>query len=360
MPSKTGVVVLTKRHVGLLVAGIVIATGVVPSALPILPVSAAAYTGGFNFSGDGATVTGCATSCNGMSLTIPSDNGSGVTVTGIGNGAFDTNMLTSVTIPSSVTSIGNAAFANNVLSSVIIPSSVTSIGVSAFLNNALTSVAIPSSVTSIGNSAFENNALTLVTLGSSLLNIGAAAFRANALTSVTIPSSVTSIGSSAFADNGLKSIAFLGNRPTISNGAFIYSLQCVYYAAGKTGWPGTAISGVVPSLESDCTVSGGSASTSTSTSTSTTTVATSATKTTKVGYFTFRSLTPRQIAINAGLTLFRKSKISLKVLTSSKSVCKLTKGLVNGTGSGMCRIAVAVTTPKIGTSHGMLAVKFTK
>jgi hypothetical protein len=89
-------------------------------------------------------------------------------------------------------------------------------------------------------------------------------------------------------------------------------------------------------------------------------VATSATKTTKVGYFTFRSLTPRQIAINAGLTLFRKSKISLKVLTSSKSVCKLTKGLVNGTGSGMCRIAVAVTTPKIGTSHGMLAVKFTK
>ena len=41
-------------------------------------------------------------------------------------------------------------------------------------------------------------------------------------------------------------------------------------------------------------------------------------------------------------------------------MCKLTKGLVNGTRSGMCRIAVAVTTPKIGTSHGMLAVKFTK
>jgi hypothetical protein len=158
----------------------------------------------------------------------------------------------------------------------------------------------------------------------------------------------------------LELITFLGNRPTISNGSFIYSLQCVYYAAGKTGWPGTAISGVVPSLESDCTVSGGSASTSTSTSTSTTTVATSTTKTTKVGYFTFRSLTPRQIAINAGLNLFRKSKISLKVLTSSKSVCKLAKGLVNGTRSGMCRIAVAVTTPKIGTSHGILAVKFTK
>ena len=298
-------VVLTKRRVGLLVAGIVIATGVVPSALPILPVSAAAYTGGFNFSGDGATVTGCATSCNGMSLTIPSDNGSGVTVT------------------------------------------------------------------SIGNSAFENNALTLVTLGSSLLNIGANAFRANALTSVTIPSSVTSIGSSAFADNGLKSIAFLGNRPTISNGAFIYSLQCVYYAAGKTGWPGTAISGVIPSLETGCTVAGAPATTAPETSATTApttttatsasaTPSTSATKTTKVGYFTFRSLTPRQIAINAGLNLFRKSKISLKVLTSSKSVCKLTKGLVKGTGSGMCRIAVAVTTPKIGTSHGMLAVKFTK
>ena len=384
---------LTKRHVGLLVAGIVIATGVVPSALPTLTVSAAAYTGGFNFSVDGATVTGCATSCNGMSLTIPSDNGSGVTVTSIGNSAFYANMLTSVIIPSSVTSIGNSAFATNkltsvtipssvtsigseafatnMLTSVTIPSSVTSIGVSAFLNNALTSVTLPSSVTSIGNSAFENNALTLVTLGSSLLNIGANAFRANALTSVTIPSSVTSIGSSAFADNGLKSIAFLGNRPTISNGAFIYSLQCVYYAAGKTGWPGTAISGVIPSLETGCTVAGAPATTAPETSATTApttttatsasaTPSTSATKTTKVGYFTFRSLTPRQIAINAGLNLFRKSKISLKVLTSSKSVCKLTKGLVKGTGSGMCRIAVAVTTPKIGTSHGMLAVKFTK
>jgi hypothetical protein len=50
----------------------------------------------------------------------------------IGNNAFNTNKLTSVTIPSSVTSIGSYAFQFNKLTLVTLSSSLTSIWVGAF------------------------------------------------------------------------------------------------------------------------------------------------------------------------------------------------------------------------------------
>ena len=78
------------------------------------------------------------------------------TVTSIGDFAFDTANITSVTIPPSVTSIGRSAFENSYLTSVTIPASVTSIGYYAFWGvKSLTSVTIPASVTSIGNEAFK-------------------------------------------------------------------------------------------------------------------------------------------------------------------------------------------------------------
>lgn len=66
---------------------------------------------------------------------IPSTIG-GVPVTTIGSNAFSSNLLTSVTIPSSVTSIWNDAFNYNKLTSVTIPSSVISIWGGAFWNQA--------------------------------------------------------------------------------------------------------------------------------------------------------------------------------------------------------------------------------
>ena len=57
-------------------------------------------------------------------------------------------------IPNSVTSIGDKAFLSCSLPSITIPSSVTSIGEHAFAYCSLTSVTIPNSVTSIGNGVF--------------------------------------------------------------------------------------------------------------------------------------------------------------------------------------------------------------
>ncbi|MCA9332168.1 leucine-rich repeat domain-containing protein, partial [Candidatus Saccharibacteria bacterium] len=115
---------------------------------------------------------------------IPSTIG-GNAVTTIGNSAFYSNQLTSVTIPSSVTTISNYAFRYNQLTSVTIPSSVTSIGGSAFRDNQLTSVTIPSSVTSIGDNAFEDNHLTSVTVVGNPTTLGTDILRLNPITSIS-------------------------------------------------------------------------------------------------------------------------------------------------------------------------------
>ncbi len=157
-------------------------------------------------------------------LTIPGSvnyGPNGFEVTRIGDDAFDSNQLTSVTLPNSVTRIGDYAFFKNQLSSVTLPNSVTRIGDNAFMHNQLTIVTLPNSVTHIGDNAFSHNQLTSVTLPNSVTSIGGGIFENNQLTSVTIPSSVTSIGNSAFANNPLATVVSeRANPPSIQTSSF--------------------------------------------------------------------------------------------------------------------------------------------
>ena len=132
------------------------------------------------------TITHCNEAADG-DLEIPAEI-AGLPVTSIGEAAFRSSLLTSITIPDSVTSIGTGACAGCVsLNSVTIPGSVTSIGKGAFVNcSRLTSITIPDGVISIEDWAFH---------------------RCSSLASVTIPDSVTTIGDFAFANCfGLKSV----------------------------------------------------------------------------------------------------------------------------------------------------------
>ncbi|MDR0908825.1 MAG: leucine-rich repeat domain-containing protein [Spirochaetaceae bacterium] len=119
----------------------------------------AASEGAFEYEAveGGVAVTGYKGS-KGVSLDIPDKLGGKVVVM-IGVFAFDENLLTSVTIPSSVTSIGAFAFRKNQLTSVSIPSSVTYIGNWAFALNDLTSVSIGSHV-AIGGNDFDHDFAT--------------------------------------------------------------------------------------------------------------------------------------------------------------------------------------------------------
>jgi hypothetical protein len=219
-------------------------------------------------------------------------------------------------------------------------------------------------VLTIGESAFSVNNLSSLQLPKFLTSLGNSAFANNDLKSIQIPSTVTTFGSAVFSDNLLTSIEFLGNRPTIGLwGSKVWSLQCVYYTAGKTGWPGKALNGIAPTEKSGCTVSGATATTTTTPTTTIPAVTTSVpavASSASAGYFSFPSLTLRQIAVNAGLNIWLKSKITAEVIPNSAKTCKFVKGKLVGLRSGTCRISVAVKTPQIGTKRGFLAVKFKK
>ena len=129
--------------------------------------------GGFEYTVTGgvATVTGCTGTCL-TTLVIPGTLG-GYSVTSIGDYAFPSNSLTTVTIPNSVTSIGYAAYYTNALTTVTIPNSVTTIGDYAFASNALTSVTFLGNAPTDGGSVFFNNSgLTSVTRSSAATGWG--------------------------------------------------------------------------------------------------------------------------------------------------------------------------------------------
>jgi hypothetical protein len=202
------------------------------------------YWNGFTveLNGENITVTGCSTSCS-PDLIIPSTITT-KNVTSIGNYAFDSSQLTSVSIPETVTSIGSYAFANNKLSSVIIPGSVINIGSEAFRSNELTSVILPDKFISIGQGVFRKNKLTQINIPSTVLSIGHGAFHNNELASVTFPSNLVSIGNNSFNNNNLASVTFFGQRPVINiENSFSGNsdLSSIVYCAGMSGWPGDPI-----------------------------------------------------------------------------------------------------------------------
>jgi hypothetical protein len=147
--------------------------------------------------------------------------------------------------------------ASSTLVSVSIPSmysnrSVAYIGDGAFSScTNLLSLTIPSSVISIGANAFNGcSSLTSLTLGTGVTSIGAYTINGcTGLTSITIPQSVTSIAANGITGNSnLARIIFNGNYPTTittSNSLASNKTGCIlYYYPNKTGWPGTAITGV--------------------------------------------------------------------------------------------------------------------
>ncbi len=147
----------------------------------------------------------------------------GLPVTVIGEGAFGSSTVTSVTIPNSITNIEQLAFRGcGILASVALGTNVISIGASAFQScSNLANITIPNTVTSLGDSAFVYCArLMNVTIGTGITSIGQKEFYESGLTSVTIPTSVTNIGYGAFGFSQLTNAAIPASVTTIAGGAF--------------------------------------------------------------------------------------------------------------------------------------------
>lgn len=141
----------------------------------------------------------------------------------IENGAFSSQKLISVKIPTSVENIESYAFTHNELENIEIPCSVTNIGYQAFTCNNLTSLEIPESVKIIGDHCFSNNKLEKLEIQNGIDIIKNSVFAYNQLESVKIPESVTEIGNFAFSHNKLKNVLLSSNLKNIKNNAFSHN-----------------------------------------------------------------------------------------------------------------------------------------
>ncbi|MBR5124187.1 MAG: leucine-rich repeat domain-containing protein [Clostridia bacterium] len=157
--------------------------------------------------------------------------------------------LTSITLPSTLTTIGNNAFTSSGLQSITMAEGLRSIGNGAFFDtHYLTSVTIPASVTELGSGAFANStALTEVRFanGSALTALPTSVFSETPLTEITLPDSVTAIGEYAFGRCGHLVAVYGKNVTEIGDEAFAKcsSLTALPASLGVDGIGSNALTG---------------------------------------------------------------------------------------------------------------------
>lgn len=188
-------------------------------------------------------------------LTLPVNS-----LTSIGDGAFNSTALASVTIPASVTSIGVNPFVGGSLQTIRVaegnqkfkavnkmlveckdskpykvisypcnggesadvPDQVEIIGNSSFASSGVKNVKVSDKVKTIENSAFSQSKLEMIDLPGSLLEIGDSAFyRAQKLKAVDVPGRVTTIGQNCFSQcSALAEVILGGDLISMGNSAF--------------------------------------------------------------------------------------------------------------------------------------------
>ena len=167
------------------------------------------------------TIGDCAfASCGMTSLTIDA------TITSIEKYAFSSNSLTSLSLTGNVQEIGDYAFANcTSLTSLSLTGDIQKIGDYAFYScPSLKTVALPKSLTSIGAYAFDScTSLDSIEIPGTVTEIGDFAFHLSGLTSVKIDEGVQSTGVHMFYDcDNLATVNLPESLTTIAKGSFAF------------------------------------------------------------------------------------------------------------------------------------------
>ncbi|MCH5299888.1 MAG: leucine-rich repeat domain-containing protein [Ruminococcus sp.] len=136
-------------------------------------------------------------------VSVPSEY-EGMPVTEIGEGAFRSTKVTSVTVPNSVTSIGVRAFSNcQKLTSVILPDGIKTIEQNAFdYCSNLKTIKLPNTLETIGMYCFTVSGLESIEIPESVTYIDHYAFyQCLNLETAIVPATVKEFGQNVFSGN---------------------------------------------------------------------------------------------------------------------------------------------------------------
>lgn len=163
--------------------------------------------------------TGSEASCKFISVTIP-DN-----ITVIGEGAFFSCPIESISLPNGLKTIESHAFQEtHQLSSIVIPNTVTTIGTRAFSYSGIKSANIPEGIVSIPTECFSGcENLTDIKIPESVTVLERSAFfRCYSLESLQLPSHLEKLETNALSMCALKSIQLPESLASIDDNAFAY------------------------------------------------------------------------------------------------------------------------------------------
>ena len=188
-----------------------------------------------------ATITGCAGWCSDLSIDIPAQvhhAAETFDVVAIADHAFESELITSVTLPEGLRSIGDRAFADGYLGPVEFPSTLEHVGSYAFRWAQLGDVTLPASLTSLAPDAFRYSGIHSLTWEGPPTANPEGAFAGNDITSLTLPASVTTVGDYAFSGNDdLENVTLPAGLVSLGEGAFgaAYALTTLTYPGAPAG-----------------------------------------------------------------------------------------------------------------------------
>lgn len=166
---------------------------------PVIGLAATSDDFEYTTNGNEATITDYNGTTTDVTIPTTIGNNNEYIVTAIGNQAFSSKGLTSVSIPDSVTTIGDGAFTINKLQQLVLPNSVQTIGLNSFSVNDLEQVTLSASLTTIPRFAFFSNKLKSIETPVHVINIDASAFEKNYITDITIQNPNIQLAYQAFA-----------------------------------------------------------------------------------------------------------------------------------------------------------------
>lgn len=230
-----------------------------------------------DFTYDGDTITGFSQSGiekvgSNKNLQIPDKSPDGTTIKSIGDGAFSSKTLDSVTFPSSLETVGNSAFSANKLKKLTLTRNITSIGEKAFSSNNISEIEfspklkhiskeafklnpelqfleIPGTIKTIDDRAFEWTGIRKLNLREGVESIGEGSFTRSNLRELFIPSTLKSVADTAFtnnveAENGkVKLITFNPESPLSDSSTYTVEYSEPIYNAGDFTYDGNSITG---------------------------------------------------------------------------------------------------------------------